>query len=300
MASTRRRPTRRRPRGRGCSRARHRRDIDAIDAPSTRHHTARCVNSGSRDALVLQHDARARQHRTATLVGHQQEVCGLSWSADGATLASGGNENYLCLWDAARSGQAQPSECAPRAIMRQHQVPFQRPSSRPSSSSGCLPDGRRRRRGAAGRRRRRHWRRRRRAAGRECCYRAGPVEERARGAGPGATDGDRRAPRPPGPRRHRRDRPPTQAAVKALSWCPMHRNLLASGGGTADRTIKFWNAHTGAMLHSVDTGSQVCALLWSRHHKEIVSSHGFSQNQLCLWRYPSMHRFALRADGPYG
>ena len=68
----------------------------------------------------------------------------------------------------------------------------------------------------------------------------------------------------------------------------MHRNLLASGGGTADRTIKFWNAHTGAMLHSVDTGSQVCALLWSRHHKEIVSSHGFSQNQLCLWRYPSM------------
>merc|ERR1719159_1014575 len=42
------------------------------------------------------------------------------------------------------------------------------------------------------------------------------------------------------------------------------------------------------MLHSVDTGSQVCALLWSRHHKEIVSSHGFSQNQLCLWRYPSM------------
>ena len=94
-------------------------------------------------------------------------------------------------------------------------------------------------------------------------------------------------PRSP-PRRHRRDRPPTQAAVKALSWCPMHRNLLASGGGTADRTIKFWNAHTGAMLHSVDTGSQVCALLWSRHHKEIVSSHGFSQNQLCLWRYPSM------------
>ena len=34
--------------------------------------------------------------------------------------------------------------------------------------------------------------------------------------------------------------------------------------------------------------AQVCALLWSRHHKEIVSSHGFSQNQLCLWRYPSM------------
>ncbi|GAB5035615.1 cell division cycle 20 [Nannochloropsis oceanica] len=39
---------------------------------------------------------------------------------------------------------------------------------------------------------------------------------------------------------------------------------------------------------SVDTGSQVCALLWSQHNKELVSSHGFSGNQLCLWKYPSM------------
>ena len=62
----------------------------------------------------------------------------------------------------------------------------------------------------------------------------------------------------------------------------------ASGGGTADRTIKFWNASSGAVLQSVDTGSQVCSLLWSKHHKELVSSHGFSQNQLCLWHYPTM------------
>ncbi len=34
--------------------------------------------------------------------------------------------------------------------------------------------------------------------------------------------------------------------------------------------------------------SQVCALQWNTHEKEILSSHGFSQNQLCLWRYPSM------------
>ena len=41
-------------------------------------------------------------------------------------------------------------------------------------------------------------------------------------------------------------------------------------------------------MNSVDTGSQVCALLWSPHHKELVSSHGFSQNQLVLWKYPTM------------
>ena len=49
-----------------------------------------------------------------------------------------------------------------------------------------------------------------------------------------------------------------QAAVKALAWCPWQRNLLASGGGTADRTIKFWNSTSGAMVNSVDTKSQVC------------------------------------------
>ena len=40
---------------------------------------------------------------------------------------------------------------------------------------------------------------------------------------------------------------------------------------------------------------QVCALQWSRHEKEILSSHGFSQNQLCLWKYPSMAKVCMHA-----
>ncbi|GAB2264971.1 hypothetical protein Dimus_000042 [Dionaea muscipula] len=82
------------------------------------------------------------------------------------------------------------------------------------------------------------------------------------------------------------------AAVKALAWCPFQSNLLASGGGGNDRCIKFWNTHTGACLNSVDTGSQVCALLWSRNERELLSSHGFTQNQLILWKYPSMVKTA--------
>ena len=35
------------------------------------------------------------------------------------------------------------------------------------------------------------------------------------------------------------------AAVKALAWCPWQKNLLASGGGTADRMIRFWNTNNG-------------------------------------------------------
>ena len=57
-----------------------------------------------------------------------------------------------------------------------------------------------------------------------------------------------------------------QAAVKALAWCPFQSNLLATGGGTADRCIKFWNTSTGAMLNSIDTGSQVGTPLCQRLH----------------------------------
>jgi len=83
-----------------------------------------------------------------------------------------------------------------------------------------------------------------------------------------------------------------EAAVKALAWCPWQPNLLASGGGTADRHIRFWNTSTGTCVNSVDTKSQVCAIQWSKHYKELVSSHGYSQNQLIVWKYPSMTKIA--------
>ncbi len=70
-----------------------------------------------------------------------------------------------------------------------------------------------------------------------------------------------------------------QAAVKAIAWSPHQHGLIASGGGTADRCIKFWNTSTGAALQSVDTGSQVCNLAWSKNVNEIVSTHGTSRHQ---------------------
>jgi cell division cycle 20, cofactor of APC complex len=101
---------------------------------------------------------------TATLRGHEQEVCGLKWSPNGQQLASGGNDNLLHIW---QQGSDRPL----------HRI-----------TAHC-------------------------------------------------------------------------AAVKALAWCPFQANLLASGGGTADRTIKFWNTHTGACLNSIDTHSQVTVSL---------------------------------------
>ena len=171
------------------------------------------LSSGGRDSLIIQHDMKAAQNIVSTFEGHTQEVCGLKWDDDATTLASGGNENYLCLWDAAMSRR--------------------RNSGGPNSRLNIRTRN-------------------------ETAF---------------------------GPRlllTHHK------AAVKALGWCPFHRGLLASGGGTADRTIKFWNTNSGAMLNSIDTGSQVCSLLWSKHNKEICSSHGFSENQLILWKYPNM------------
>ena len=80
------------------------------------------------------------------------------------------------------------------------------------------------------------------------------------------------------------------AAVKAISWSPHQNGLLASGGGTADRCIRFWNTQTASALNCVDTGSQVCNLCWSKNINELVSTHGYSQNQIVVWRYSSMSK----------
>lgn len=64
--------------------------------------------------------------------------------------------------------------------------------------------------------------------------------------------------------------------VQALAWCPFQANLLASGGGTADRCIKTWNTHTGAMLHSVDTKSQVALMLAIPIRSLLASLHQFA------------------------
>eukprot|EP00471_Norrisiella_sphaerica_P014385 CAMPEP_0184498616 /NCGR_PEP_ID=MMETSP0113_2-20130426/39418_1 /TAXON_ID=91329 /ORGANISM="Norrisiella sphaerica, Strain BC52" /LENGTH=520 /DNA_ID=CAMNT_0026886213 /DNA_START=30 /DNA_END=1592 /DNA_ORIENTATION=- len=82
------------------------------------------------------------------------------------------------------------------------------------------------------------------------------------------------------------------AAVKAIAWSPHQHGLLASGGGTADRCIRFWNTLTGTALSHVDTGSQVCNLMWSKNVNEIVSTHGYSLNQIIVWKYPAMQKLA--------
>jgi cell division cycle 20-like protein 1 (cofactor of APC complex) len=90
-----------------------------------------------------------------------------------------------------------------------------------------------------------------------------------------------------------------EAAVKAIAWSPHKQGLLASGGGTQDRTIRFWNTNKLKPLHAVETESQVCNLMFSKNVNELVSTHGYSQNHICVWRYPSMKRMATLSGHTY-
>jgi cell division cycle protein 20 (cofactor of APC complex) len=92
------------------------------------------LSTGGRDSIILNHDVRCapagpacmcapacavpqadgaalhgriREHVTHTLRGHEQEVCGLKWDASGRHLASGGNDNLLCIWS---DGTGRPTQ----------------------------------------------------------------------------------------------------------------------------------------------------------------------------------------------
>lgn len=149
------------------------------------------LSSGDLRGIIINSDVRVSNHITCTLQAHTQEVCGLKWSPDGTQLASGGNDNMLCIWDIEK-------HLKPRFTFNHH-----------------------------------------------------------------------------------------HAAVKAVAWCPWQKDILASGGGTTDRKMRFWNTNTGSCLNCIDTNSQVCSILWSKYHKELVSAHGFVHNQLVVWSYPS-------------
>jgi cell division cycle protein 20 (cofactor of APC complex) len=67
-----------------------------------------CLTLGGERGSILQLDARMRTRSVvAEYQAHTQKVCGLKWNGEGTVLASGGNDNLVCLWDACMSG-AQP------------------------------------------------------------------------------------------------------------------------------------------------------------------------------------------------
>lgn len=164
-----------------------------IGAVAWHQHT---LSSGAADAEIHHHDVRVKDALVSKLQdAHADLVCGLDYSSEGI-LASGGNDNAVCIWDCAM-------QRTPLHVLTEH-----------------------------------------------------------------------------------------KAAVKALRWCPWQRSMLASGGGSADRKVCLWNASSGRLAVSVDAESQVTDVVWGLQEKELVTAHGYSRNQLSVWKYPSLAKSA--------
>jgi len=78
------------------------------------------------------------------------------------------------------------------------------------------------------------------------------------------------------------------AAIRALSWSTEDNDLLITGGGTLDRTIKIWNIKEDELIHSIKTEDQICSLIW-RNNNEIISSindfNNFNNKKILIWNY---------------
>lgn len=55
-------------------------------------------------------------------LAHEQMVVKLQWDGDGSTLASGGNDELLCIWDL-RMSSGPNREVKPRLQLREHSLP---------------------------------------------------------------------------------------------------------------------------------------------------------------------------------
>ncbi|AJS27500.1 Ama1p [Saccharomyces cerevisiae YJM1388] len=96
---------------------------------------------------------------------------------------------------------------------------------------------------------------------------------------------------------------PHKAAVKAIAFCPWSKSLLATGGGSKDRCIKFWHTSTGTLLDEIYTSGQVTSLIWSLRHKQIVATFGFGDTKnpvlITLYSYPKLSKLLeVRSPNP--
>ena len=52
-------------------------------------------------------------------------------------------------------------------------------------------------------------------------------------------------------------------------------------------------------MSAINTGSQVCNLVFSKTNDELVSTHGYSLNQVIVWKYPTMEKIATLTGHTY-
>jgi WD40 repeat protein len=170
----------------------------------------------------------------ARIIVHTQQICGLAWSTDRDSFATGGNDNLCYLFDRHRV----KNEAAKETI-------YSGPAGSPSSLSGS-------------------------SRSRNINLSSPPFNINALCT---------------------RHCFAVAAAVKAISFCPWQRGLLAIGGGSNDRRIHFFHTLSGAALAAIDCHAQVTSLIWSTTRREIAATFGFAQPEhpyrIVVFKWPS-------------
>jgi len=221
--------------------------------------------SGSKDTTILGHDVRIKNNIIMKLAkGHTKEICTIKWNQDFKYLASGGNDNLVCLWDI--RGKFNKNKNSIWDILNSQSD--DESDNESENQNNDYPD--------------------------EDIIMKENIDNNTiintninkikKSKTKKLNDDNVIEPffifnKHKGP-------------IRALQWSPWHNNILASGGGKKDNSIKFINADTKSVVSEYNTGSPVCQLLWNKYEKEIISSQGNSKNQICIRSYPKMNKIA--------
>ena len=230
--------------------------------------------SGSKDSTILSHDVRIKNHVVMKLSGgHNKEICSIKWNSDFKYLASGGNDILVCLWDI-RGKYNQNKSSIWDFINSQSDEENEiendienmedkmEEENENSSENNFIENNF----SFLSKKNNLNYIKKNILKKSECIIGNDNVIE------PLIIINKHKGP------------------VRALAWSPWQRSVLAIGGGKKDNFIRFYNADTKSVIGEINTGSQVCQILWNRYEKEIISSHGNNKNPIYVWSYPKMNK----------
>ena len=74
-----------------------------------------------------------------------------------------------------------------------------------------------------------------------------------------------------------------KSAVRGIAWSCFERGVVYSGGGKKDKTLKVFNYLNNSLVKTVNVDSQITGITFSKLTGEFVTTHGFMENNICLW-----------------
>lgn len=228
----------------------------------------------------------------AKISAHSQQICGMTWSPDERFLATGGNDNICLLFELRKIIPPSFSDgpVSPKSMASSGGISG---AAAPSLDLGMMP-----RHSLSGHRIVSHllpsW------------FHPPPIRPSMAApllsqAGTLISGRGKTVLIPSGYQKYRLLH---SAAVKAIAFAPWQPSLLATGGGSNDRAIRFWHTRTGVCLATINVFAQVTSLIWSQTRREIVATFGYAQPdhpiRIAVFAWPSCAQVAVIPWGPYG